>query len=237
MQRQQATEAPSSFAPSSTPRFVPSFGINGEGGLITLNARALLFNANTSRVDRVDQSRTDFSNNNPKLELGLNFEGGDRVRSACIEWKSVRRRQAGPPRRSFQHSSNPELVHACPVGGVCLRSQFVGFASQIRSLARSSRSPPGAGGLFNAGVRTNVSGRAPAVSPLQPAVLRGTAPNWLTQGLRAGSVRLAALLSGGSVAEAEEAGFAIVVSEALLALLLAVDREAGTETCLWHNAP
>ena len=53
----------------------------------------------------------------------------------------------------------------------------------------------------------------------------------LTQSLRAGRVRLTALHSGGAVLEAEEAGLAVVVSVAVLALLLAVEREAGSETC------
>ena len=53
----------------------------------------------------------------------------------------------------------------------------------------------------------------------------------LTQSLRACRVRLTALLSGGAVLEAEEAGLAVVVSVALLPLLLAVDREAGPESC------
>ena len=50
-------------------------------------------------------------------------------------------------------------------------------------------------------------------------------------------MRLAGLLPGASVAEAEEPGLAVVVSEALLALLLAVDWEAGTETCMWQYIP
>ena len=53
----------------------------------------------------------------------------------------------------------------------------------------------------------------------------------LTQSLRACRVRLTALLSGGAVLEAEEAGLAVVVSVAVLALLLAVDRQAGPESC------
>ena len=52
----------------------------------------------------------------------------------------------------------------------------------------------------------------------------------LTQSLRACRVRLTALLSGGAVLEAEEAGLAVVVSVAVLALLLAVDRQAGPES-------
>ena len=51
----------------------------------------------------------------------------------------------------------------------------------------------------------------------------------LTERLRAGGVRLAALLSGGGVREAEEAGLAVVVAVALLALLLPVDRQARPE--------
>ena len=55
----------------------------------------------------------------------------------------------------------------------------------------------------------------------------------LTQSLRACRVRLTALLSGGAVLEAEEAGLAVVVAVALLALLLPVDRQARPESCSW----
>ena len=46
-------------------------------------------------------------------------------------------------------------------------------------------------------------------------------------------MRLTALLSGGAVLEAEEAGLAVVVAVALLALLLPVDRQARPESCSW----
>ena len=49
----------------------------------------------------------------------------------------------------------------------------------------------------------------------------------LTEPLSSGNGRLAGLLSAESVLEAEEAGLAVVVAEASLALLLAVDRHAG----------
>ena len=55
-------------------------------------------------------------------------------------------------------------------------------------------------------------------------------PYFLTERLRAGGVRLAALLSGGAVLEAEEAGLAVVVAVALLPLLLPVDRQARPES-------